>query len=679
MRNFIVVAILLSDYSVSALLGDILPDCILFCPPPPPPPASSSSRSSRSSSSSTSTTSAISSQSSSTSTSTSATSSSSVQSTSSSMVTSASLTLTTSSSGLSATSTLVSSVLGAPASQVSSNVSTIGPQSDSTLFASSLTSALPLDASTQTISLAVGSTSSFIDPNNQQSQTSLSSSSTINVIVFQSLISTQQVSVASVQQGSILSSQHGSSSVVVDQQTSVCVSPGCTSSSSSVYNSNVFGNFNSQLGIPLSSQSTAFTAATSTGNVSPNTLPANESSIFGLPLYAGAAAVLVFVVTVAGLAVKYRRHRRAQRILRKQSLIENGGLHFSALLNPTSFDMPFNSSSATNMAGGTTMRTAVGDQREMSIPGYLIMQLNQDYAIEQQLGEGGFATVYTGRLLNQEAMQRAGSDTVAVKVLKSSASFDQSASDEDNQQAFIQEVSLLNFFSNNRLFVKLVGYSQNPNTIVMKYYPYGNLEDILIGRSTYAMWSIDLMIPLFCDIVEALSEMHKNGFVHSDIKPANILLNQDAGDQRFYAVISDFGVTQIVSNKAMLVQAFHVSKLEGASLKYAAPELLHKLQGELNADEPGELKLSWDVYALAILGYEMITCSPAWRGYAPNQIVDQVLRGVRPEVPAELYNTIAVDTRLSLILSLIQRAWAQQAQDRITTLEMREQLQSFQQ
>lgn len=174
-------------------------------------------------------------------------------------------------------------------------------------------------------------------------------------------------------------------------------------------------------------------------------------------------------------------------------------------------------------------------------------------------------------------MQRAGSDIVAVKVLKSSASFDQTASDEDNQQAFIQEVSLLNFFSNNRLFVKLVGYSQNPNTIMMKYYPYGNLEDVLIGRSTYAMWSLDLMIPLFCDIVEALSEMHKNGFVHSDIKPANILLNQDAGDQRFYAVISDFGVTQIVSNKAMLVQAFHVSKLEGASLKYAAPELLHKL------------------------------------------------------------------------------------------------------
>ncbi|KAI3653284.1 hypothetical protein MP228_001231 [Amoeboaphelidium protococcarum] len=674
MKNLVSIAILLCQYGVKGDLSLCLGFLDINCPapPPPPPPASSSSTSSRSQSSSTSTTSATSSLSSSTSTatSTSTTSSSSVQSTSSSMVTSASLTLTTSSSGSSATSTLVSSVLGAPSSQLSSSVSTIGAKSESSFIIPSLTSALPSDASTSTIS-----TSSSSGPNIQQSQLSLSYSSTVNVNVIQSLSSTQQASVASVQQGSILSSQHGATSVA-DQQTSVCVSPGCISSSSSVYNSNVFGNFNSQLGIPLSSQGTDFT---STGNVSPNTLPANESSVFSLPLYAGAAAVLVFVFTVAVLAVKYRRHRRAQRLLQKQSLIENGGLHSGALLNPTSFDMPFNSSSATNMAGGTTMRTAVGDQREMSIPGYLIMQPNQDYAIEQQLGEGGFATVYTGRLLNQEAMQRAGSDIVAVKVLKSSASFDQAASEEDNQQAFIQEVSLLNFFSNNRLFVKLVGYSQNPNTIVMKYYPYGNLEDVLIGRSTYAMWSLDLMIPLFCDIVEALSEMHKNGFVHSDIKPANILLNQDAGDQRFYAVISDFGVTQIVSNKAMLVQAFHVSKLEGASLKYAAPELLHKLQGELNADELSELKLSWDVYALAILGYEMITCSPAWRGYAPNQIVDYVLRGVRPQVPAELYNTIAVDTRLSLILSLIQRAWAQRAQDRVTTQEMREQVQNIQQ
>lgn len=85
------------------------------------------------------------------------------------------------------------------------------------------------------------------------------------------------------------------------------------------------------------------------------------------------------------------------------------------------------------------------------------------------------------------------------------------------------------------------------------------------------------MIPLFCDIVEGLSEMHKNGFVHSDIKPANIMLGRESESERFHAVISDFGITQIVSNKALLVSAFHVSKLQGASVNYAAPELLKKL------------------------------------------------------------------------------------------------------
>jgi serine/threonine protein kinase len=85
------------------------------------------------------------------------------------------------------------------------------------------------------------------------------------------------------------------------------------------------------------------------------------------------------------------------------------------------------------------------------------------------------------------------------------------------------------------------------------------------------------MFSLLVDVIEGLSEMHRQGFVHSDIKPANIMLGRDNGNAPFHAVISDFGIAQIVSNRALLVSAFQISKFQGLSVNYAAPELVARI------------------------------------------------------------------------------------------------------
>lgn len=124
---------------------------------------------------------------------------------------------------------------------------------------------------------------------------------------------------------------------------------------------------------------------------------------------------------------------------------------------------------------------------------------------------------------------------------------------DEEDLAFIQEVSLMNFFRNSRHCVKLVGYSVEPATIVMKMYKLGTLTDVLIGKSPVP-WSVNLAIQLLRDVAEGLVEFHKNGMAHLDIKPANILLDQDMNGP--FAVLSDFGIAQIVNEKSLLVPQF---------------------------------------------------------------------------------------------------------------------------
>ncbi|KAI3653296.1 hypothetical protein MP228_001243 [Amoeboaphelidium protococcarum] len=435
------------------------------------------------------------------------------------------------------------------------------------------------------------------------------------------------------------------------------------------------------------SQSISIEATVSTTNNIGN-LGSQSAAGNMTPIYYAAGAAGAAVVGMVGAAAFFQRRKRA-RAYKKRIGAMNTGNYMSTTYTATQMagaTLPFNNTTArpvgaTTMFGGnTTMRTVVSDQKEMSIPGFLLMQPNLDFITDKVLGEGGFATVYAGQLLTPDAMKRAGSNKVAVKVIKPQPNATTEMIDED-QQAFIQEVSLLNFFSSNKLFVKLVGFSQNPNTIVMKFYEYGSVEDVLNGKSKSSQWSFDLMIPLFCDIVEGLSEMHKNGFVHSDIKPANIMLGRESESERFHAVISDFGITQIVSNKALLVSAFHVSKLQGASVNYAAPELLKKLtnqSNQLDEEASAQNKLKLDVYAVSIMGYEMVTRTPAWAPRRDTEVIEAALSGIRPQFPNQFMSLRHQDLRLTIVCSLIERGWSSLPQDRPSMMEMQRELMNLQ-
>jgi serine/threonine protein kinase len=68
--------------------------------------------------------------------------------------------------------------------------------------------------------------------------------------------------------------------------------------------------------------------------------------------------------------------------------------------------------------------------------------------------------------------------------------------------------------------------------------------------------------------------MHNAGIAHLDIKPENILMEMYQGEIRF--VITDFGISTIVSRESMGVDSFNAIYRRGFTMSYAAPEILSR-------------------------------------------------------------------------------------------------------
>jgi eukaryotic-like serine/threonine-protein kinase len=171
--------------------------------------------------------------------------------------------------------------------------------------------------------------------------------------------------------------------------------------------------------------------------------------------------------------------------------------------------------------------------------GTLLKQGN--YRVENILGEGGFGITYKGTYL-------ANSATVAIKELwpekavrqASSITWPSSISPVDRQrqiQKFKLEANYLQKCLHPNV-VKVYDWFDENNTvyIVMEFIPGKSLHKILQEEGKLPE---DRVKRYFIQIVEALKVVHANNFLHRDIKPDNILI-----DDRDRAVLIDFGATR---------------------------------------------------------------------------------------------------------------------------------------
>ena len=141
-----------------------------------------------------------------------------------------------------------------------------------------------------------------------------------------------------------------------------------------------------------------------------------------------------------------------------------------------------------------------------------------------------------------------------------------------------REVEKLVFLSADRYVVQLleVGWDAEPPYYVMEYVENGSLDDLLAQHGTF---TVPEAVEMFREIAVGLAHAHGKGVLHCDLKPANILLDQDHRPR-----LADFGQSRLS----------HEQKPALGTLFYMAPE---------QADLEAVPDVRWDVYALGAILY----------------------------------------------------------------------------
>lgn len=195
------------------------------------------------------------------------------------------------------------------------------------------------------------------------------------------------------------------------------------------------------------------------------------------------------------------------------------------------------------------------------------------YDLERRLGEGAFGEVWLGT-------ERNTGMKVAIKFYTRRGKGDWSL--------LPREVEKLAFLANDRRVVQLkaVGWDANPPYYVMEHLDRGSLEDRLGEVGTL---DVDTAVDLFREVAVALVHAHGKGVLHCDLKPGNVLLDQDDKPR-----LCDFGQSRLATEFTHAL----------GTLFYMAPE-----QANLKASPD----VRWDVYALGALLYCMLTGEPPYR------------------------------------------------------------------
>ncbi|SFU07855.1 serine/threonine protein kinase [Geodermatophilus amargosae] len=241
--------------------------------------------------------------------------------------------------------------------------------------------------------------------------------------------------------------------------------------------------------------------------------------------------------------------------------------------------------------------------------------LGERYEIGGVLGRGGMAEVHRGRDL------RLGRE-VAVKVLRSDLARDPSFQVRFRREA--QAAASLNHPS--IVAVYDTGEDRSPSGatpyIVMEYVEGDTLRDVLRREGVLRP---EKAMTLAADICAALDFSHRNGIVHRDVKPGNVMITPQGTVK-----VMDFGIARAVSDSAATMTS--TAAVIGTA-QYLSPE---QARGEA-------VDARSDVYSLGCLLYELVTGAPPFTGDSPVSVAYQHVRedprlpsSVNPAIPPEL-------------------------------------------
>lgn len=203
--------------------------------------------------------------------------------------------------------------------------------------------------------------------------------------------------------------------------------------------------------------------------------------------------------------------------------------------------------------------------------------LNGRYEIIEKVGIGGMAIVYKAKDIYLKRI-------VAVKVLK-----EQYLEDKEFIKKFVIEAqSVANLNNQNIVKIYDVGQhiedSKTYNYIVMEYIKGKTLNELIKDKGRLNSKAV---VSISKQIANALDCAHKHHIIHRDIKPHNIII-----DENLNVKVTDFGIARIATSSTIT----YTSSVLG-TVHYISPE---QAKGKF-IDEKS------DIYSLGVVMYEMVT------------------------------------------------------------------------
>ncbi|MFN8450844.1 MAG: protein kinase [Anaerolineae bacterium] len=254
-----------------------------------------------------------------------------------------------------------------------------------------------------------------------------------------------------------------------------------------------------------------------------------------------------------------------------------------------------------------------------------------DFVIEEPIGRGGMAMVYSARQCSVDRQ-------VALKIIElhpdGDGEFLKRFTHEAEVIAMLEHIHILPIFGYGLLEGEIAYFA-------MRLLRNGTLAD----RLRKGALPLDEAVDLFTQIASGLDYIHSRGVVHRDLKPSNILLDENGN-----AYLSDFGLAQLVD---VTISLNAMSLRIAGSPTYLAPEVI---QGE------PATPLS-DIYSLGVMLYHMLCGRPPFES-KEGKISSLLYQHIhsKPTAPRQLNPEIP-----PAVEAIVLRALSKNPQDRFAS------------
>jgi eukaryotic-like serine/threonine-protein kinase len=284
----------------------------------------------------------------------------------------------------------------------------------------------------------------------------------------------------------------------------------------------------------------------------------------------------------------------------------------------------------------------------------------EGYGLVRLLGAGGMGVVFLAQA-SKAVPALESSQLVALKLLKpvylAKPAFQARFTHEAERQSNLSHPNLLPVLarSPHRSFTVDSLYKHGdsalprcpvlrtpPSFFVTPYIAEGSLEDLL-GRT--GPFSLPGFMKIALQLGAALSYLHAQGFVHRDVKPANVLI-----DARGHVYVADLGLATSVAETAVFEGH---ARCRAGTAAYLSPVVA----------AGGAEDTRSDIYAFGSVCYAMLAGHPPYTGISPQEVLSFVLAG-----PPQCLSEIVSHAPAALI-QIVEGAMARQVRHRYASMD----------